>query len=116
MFYNGEGFTDRNILQQKDFLNFFAQNKGFYSLNHSLVYAAVFFTWSQLFYKTTSLSFNLAFNAIDFSLLFSHIFTFSLVDNFSLSLTPSLFFGEKQTEFTTHGLAGTIALDINLLF
>ncbi len=116
IFYNGEGYADKTILEDTDLKLLFLDQMGYYPLQHSQWYVSIFLTFLDLFTKTTTFNVNMALNIVDTSLILSPVVSFSPIQDFVFSLTPTLYLGSKDKEFTYANLGSSLVLDIKVSF
>ena len=116
IFYNGEGYSNKTILEDTDLKLLFLTQGGYYPLQHSQWYVSIFLTFLDLFTKTTTLNLNMALNIVDTSLILSPVVSFSPIQDFVFSLTPTLYLGSKDKEFTYANLGSSLVLDIKASF
>ena len=132
LYYNGEGYSDDDIIKQfhkkelilhnqsipeeKTIRNQIFASDSYHALQHSQWYIACFLTFTELFHNTTTLALNATVNFNDYSSIVSPVLIFSPVNDFFLTLSPSLYLGAEQKEFSFLNLASTVRLDLSLAF
>lgn len=103
-FYNGAGYTDSVFSQNAAVRGYFVQN-GLYRPNfYGMHYLGLFVTYAKFLINDLTLGLNGFGNLSDRTFVFSNLFTYVPLFNFTLTWQNNFFTGAPNGEYTVSGL------------